>query len=124
MWCYCFFQVCAAATYGLGTLVKVGVDGVSSGGADDEVDEESLAAEHKIASLLLKVLCDGSPLVRAELAIGKNTFYRCYRRIFCCGERHFVICCFLCIMSVFVRACEEEMKAETYFLCLDFIFES
>lgn len=86
IWCYCFFQVRAAATYALGTLVKVGVDGVSSGGADDEVDEESLAAEQKIASLLLKVLCDGSPLVRAELAIGENTFCRCHWKILYFGE--------------------------------------
>lgn len=71
------FQVRAAATYALGTLVKVGVDGLSSVGADDEVDEETLAAEQKIASLLLKFLCDGSPLVRAELAIGENTRRRC-----------------------------------------------
>lgn len=72
IWCYCFFQVRASATFALGTLVKVGLDGDSTEGADDDVDEDNLAAEQKIASLLLKVLSDGSPLVRAELAIGKK----------------------------------------------------
>jgi hypothetical protein len=52
--------------------VKVGLDGLSTEGPDDDVDEDTLAAEQKIASLLLTVLCDGSPLVRAELAIGEN----------------------------------------------------
>jgi regulator-associated protein of mTOR len=52
--------------------VRVGLDGGSTEGADDDVDEDNLAAEQKIASLLLKVLSDGSPLVRAELAIGKK----------------------------------------------------
>jgi regulator-associated protein of mTOR len=72
IWWYCFFQVRAAATYALGTLVRVGLDGGSTEGAEDDVDEDNLAAEQKIASLLLKVLSDGSPLVRAELAIGKK----------------------------------------------------
>lgn len=72
IWWYCFFQVRAAATYALGTLVKVGLDGGSTEGVDDDVDEDNLAAEQKIASLLLKVLSDGSTLVRAELAIGKK----------------------------------------------------
>lgn len=80
--------------------MKVGVDGVCSGGADDEVDEDSLAAEHKIANLLLKVLCDGSPLVRAELAIGEENFCCCYCWIPFCGEQRLGVCCYLCIMFV------------------------
>jgi hypothetical protein len=39
-------------------------------GGDDE-DEDGLNAEREIARSLLRVLCDGSPLVRAELAIGE-----------------------------------------------------
>lgn len=52
--------------------MKVGVDGLSTEGPDDDVDEDTLAAEQKIANFLLTVLCDGSPLVRAELAIGEK----------------------------------------------------
>ena len=68
----CFtLQVRAAATYALGTLVKVGSDLPPSNlGSDDDLDEATEAAEEVIARCLLKVLCDGSPLVRAELAIG------------------------------------------------------
>lgn len=38
-------------------------------GAEDE-DEDGLNSERDIARSLLRVLYDGSPLVRAELAIG------------------------------------------------------
>lgn len=62
-----FFQVRAAAVFALGTMVKVGVDEPSIEGADSDVQE---VAEQRIAALLLTVLSDGSPLVRAELAIG------------------------------------------------------
>lgn len=37
---------------------------------DDYEDEERQRAEQEIVNILLKVLYDGSPLVRAELAIG------------------------------------------------------
>lgn len=66
-------QVRAAATYALGTLINVGSDLPSNnGGSDDDVDEATEVAEQMIARCLLKVLNDGSPLVRAELAIGMN----------------------------------------------------
>lgn len=60
-------EVRAAAVFALGTMVKVGVDEPSIEGADSDVQE---VAEQRIAALLLTVLSDGSPLVRAELAIG------------------------------------------------------
>lgn len=75
-------EVRAAATYALGTLIKVGVDGVCAGGPDDEVDEVSQAAEQRVASLLLKVLCDGSPLVRAELATAMTRLASSHNRMF------------------------------------------
>ncbi|KAG0604073.1 hypothetical protein M758_10G142500 [Ceratodon purpureus] len=75
-------EVRASATYALGTLVKVGLDGDSTDGADDDVDEDNLAAEQKIASLLLKVLSDGSPLVRAELAIAMARLASSHNRMF------------------------------------------
>ncbi|KAG0566271.1 hypothetical protein M758_7G048400 [Ceratodon purpureus] len=75
-------EVRAAAVYALGTLVKVGVDGPSTEGPDDDVDEDILAAEQKIASLLLTVLCDGSPLVRAELAIAMARLASSHNRMF------------------------------------------
>ncbi|KAG0616749.1 hypothetical protein M758_5G139500 [Ceratodon purpureus] len=62
-------EVRAAATFALGTLVKVGLDQPSNNvGSDDDLEEATEVAEEVIARCLLKVLCDGSPLVRAELA--------------------------------------------------------
>lgn len=70
-------QVRAAATYALGTLVNVGSDLPSNnGGFDDDLDEATEVAEQMIARCLLKVLFDGSPLVRAELAIGTNLLFK------------------------------------------------
>jgi len=44
----------------------------NNGGFDDDQDEGTEVVEQVIARCLLKVLFDGSPLVRAELAIGMN----------------------------------------------------
>jgi hypothetical protein len=48
----------------------------NNAGSDDDLDEAAEVAEQLIARCLLKVLCDGSPLVRAELAIGMNLPFR------------------------------------------------
>lgn len=58
----------------MGTLIKVGADGFSSEETESDADGDSLTAEQQMATILLKVLCDGSPLVRAELAIGEEMF--------------------------------------------------
>lgn len=65
-------EVRAAATFALGTLIAAGNEMVSDSSSldDDYDDEERHRAEQEIVSILLKVLYDGSPLVRAELAIG------------------------------------------------------
>ena len=53
-------------------MIAVGSELVSDSSSldDDHEDEERHKAEQEIASYLLKVLYDGSPLVRVELAIG------------------------------------------------------
>lgn len=53
----------------------MGLDPLPTEGVDDDVDDESQMAEQEIAKYLLKVLGDGSPLVRAELAIGDNLIH-------------------------------------------------
>ncbi len=63
-------QVRAAATYALGTLVTVAESSADNTASEDDVDEYVQAAEQEIARYLLRVLSDGSPLVRAELATG------------------------------------------------------
>lgn len=59
----------------MGTLVKVVAEAVPGEGglSEDEVDDDGEAGEQEIARCLLKVLYDGSPLVRTELAIGTFT---------------------------------------------------
>ena len=53
-------------------MIAVGSELVSDSASldDDHEDEERHKAEQEIANYLLKVLYDGSPLVRVELAIG------------------------------------------------------
>lgn len=66
-------QVRASATYALGTLVKAHSESTiptETSSVEDEEDEEALTSEREIARSLLKVINDGSPLVRTELAIG------------------------------------------------------
>lgn len=47
----------------------------NNGGSDEDLDEGAEVAEQEIARCLLEVLYDGSPLVRAELAICTNLFF-------------------------------------------------
>uniref|UniRef100_A0A0D6QVD8 Raptor N-terminal CASPase-like domain-containing protein n=1 Tax=Araucaria cunninghamii TaxID=56994 RepID=A0A0D6QVD8_ARACU len=68
-------EVRASAVYALGTLLDVGTESREGFGYDDDdEDEEKSRAEQEIAKHLLKVLSDGSPLVRAELAIALSRF--------------------------------------------------
>ncbi|KAH9309835.1 hypothetical protein KI387_037746, partial [Taxus chinensis] len=63
-------KVRASAVYALGTLLDAGTESLRDGYAyDDDDEDERSKAEQEIAKHLLKVLSDGSPLVRAELAI-------------------------------------------------------
>lgn len=77
MFCYLVieivpFQVRASAVFALGTLLDVGSgSGREGNGGDDEYDEdEKIRAEVSIIRSLLTVVSDGSPLVRAEVAVG------------------------------------------------------
>ncbi|KAH9551661.1 hypothetical protein CY35_09G025100 [Sphagnum magellanicum] len=64
-------EVRAAATYALGTLVAVPAESSPAGStaSEDDGDEDVQAAEQEIARCLVRVTSDGSPLVRAEVAI-------------------------------------------------------
>ncbi|MBA0681264.1 hypothetical protein Goari_023082, partial [Gossypium aridum] len=66
------FQVRASAVYALATLLDVGFDSFRDGiGGDEECDDvEKNRAEMIIIKSLLNVVSDGSPLVRAEVAVG------------------------------------------------------
>ncbi|KAL2653954.1 hypothetical protein R1flu_022082 [Riccia fluitans] len=78
-------EVRASALYALGTLVRVhsdvGIPGENTP-VDDEEDEEGLTAEREIARILLRVPYDGSPLVRAELAISLARLAYGHNRLF------------------------------------------
>lgn len=64
-------QVRASAVFALGTLVDVGFDSCRSVGGDEECDDDDkFRAEVSIVKSLLSVASDGSPLVRAEVAVG------------------------------------------------------
>lgn len=56
----------------MGTLLDVGFDSSRDGiGGDEECDDdEKTRAEISIVRSLLNVVSDGSPLVRAEVAVG------------------------------------------------------
>lgn len=65
------FQVRASAVFALGTLLDVGSDSFRDAGGDDECDDdEKIRFEISIVKSLLSVVSDGSPLVRAEVAVG------------------------------------------------------
>ena len=66
------FQVRASAVFALATLLDVGFDSFRDGvGGDEECDDdEKSRAEIIIIKSLLNVVSDGSPLVRAEVAVG------------------------------------------------------
>jgi hypothetical protein len=64
-------------------LISAGSEVVSDGSSldDEHEDEERHKAEQEIANYLLKVLYDGSPLVRVELAIGIQCYSLLYSTI-------------------------------------------
>ena len=68
------FQVRACAVFALGTLLDMGGDScrdsVGVGGDEECDDDEKIKAEISIVRSLLSVVSDGSPLVRAEVAVG------------------------------------------------------
>ncbi|XP_068341289.1 regulatory-associated protein of TOR 1-like [Pyrus communis] len=69
-------EVRASAVFALGTLLDVGSgscrDGV--GGEEEYDDDEKIRAEISIIRSLLSVASDGSPLVRAEVAVALGRF--------------------------------------------------
>ncbi|KAJ8753815.1 hypothetical protein K2173_000069 [Erythroxylum novogranatense] len=69
-------EVRASAVFALGTLLDVGGDASRDGvGGDDECDDdEKTRAESSIIRSLLNVVSDGSPLVRAEVAVALARF--------------------------------------------------
>lgn len=68
------FQVRASAVFAMGTLLDVGFDSCREGVEGDEEydDDEKFRAEVSIIKSLLSVASDGSPLVRAEVAVGND----------------------------------------------------
>lgn len=69
-----WIQVRASAVFALGTLLDMGYDSTSDGVLDEECDDddEKVNAEVSILKSLLTVVSDGSPLVRAEVAVGRR----------------------------------------------------
>lgn len=67
------FQVRASAVFALGTLLDVGFDSSRNGGDEECDDDEKIRAETNILKSLLNAVSDGSPLVRAEVAVGMYT---------------------------------------------------
>ncbi|KAF2305223.1 hypothetical protein GH714_003153 [Hevea brasiliensis] len=69
-------EVRASAVFALGTLLDVGGDACRDGvGGDDECDDDDkFRAEISIVRSLLSVVSDGSPLVRAEVAVALARF--------------------------------------------------
>lgn len=65
-------QVRASSVFALATLLDVGFDSFRDGvGGDEECDDDDKSrAEIIIIRSLLNVVSDGSPLVRAEVAVG------------------------------------------------------
>ncbi|KAK9289676.1 hypothetical protein L1049_007834 [Liquidambar formosana] len=69
-------EVRASAVFALGTLLDVGFDSSRDGVVADEEfdDDEKIRAEVSIVKSLLNVVSDGSPLVRAEVAVALARF--------------------------------------------------
>ncbi|KAI8559441.1 hypothetical protein RHMOL_Rhmol04G0173900 [Rhododendron molle] len=69
-------EVRASAVFALGTLLDVGFDSSRDtvGGDEECDDEEKIRAEISIVKSLLNVVSDGSPLVRAEVAVALARF--------------------------------------------------
>nr|XP_023912272.1 regulatory-associated protein of TOR 1 [Quercus suber]POF10632.1 regulatory-associated protein of tor 1 [Quercus suber] len=69
-------EVRASAVFALGTLLDMGGDSCRDGvgGDEDCDDDEKIRAEIRIVQSLLSVVSDGSPLVRAEVAVALARF--------------------------------------------------
>ncbi|KAE9591951.1 putative transcription factor WD40-like family [Lupinus albus] len=68
-------EVRAAAVFALGTLLDVGFRSCRGVGGDEECDDDDkFRAEVSIVKSLLSVASDGSPLVRAEVAVALARF--------------------------------------------------
>lgn len=69
-------EVRASSVFAMGTLLDVGFDSSRDGvGGDEECDDdEKIRAEVSIVKSLLNVVSDGSPLVRAEVAVALARF--------------------------------------------------
>ncbi|GMI64468.1 hypothetical protein like AT3G08850 [Hibiscus trionum] len=68
-------EVRASAVYALATLLDVGFDTRDGSGGDEECDDvEKSRSENIIIKSLLNVVSDGSPLVRAEVAVALAHF--------------------------------------------------
>ncbi|KAK0583835.1 hypothetical protein LWI29_003693 [Acer saccharum] len=69
-------EVRASAVFSLGTLLDIGFDSSRDGvGGDEECDDDDkIRAEISIIRSLLSVVSDGSPLVRAEVAVALARF--------------------------------------------------
>lgn len=69
-------KVRAAAVFALGTALDIGFDTSRDGHGDEDCDDdEKVRAEATIVKNLLNVVSDGSPLVRAEVAVGMYYFH-------------------------------------------------
>ncbi|XP_068667968.1 regulatory-associated protein of TOR 2-like isoform X2 [Aristolochia californica] len=69
-------EVRASAVFALGTLLDIGTNSFRDGlgGDEDCDDDEKIRAELNIVKSLLKIVSDGSPLVRAEVAVALARF--------------------------------------------------
>uniref|UniRef100_A0A7N0VD95 Raptor N-terminal CASPase-like domain-containing protein n=1 Tax=Kalanchoe fedtschenkoi TaxID=63787 RepID=A0A7N0VD95_KALFE len=68
-------EVRASAVFSLGTLLDVGlVSSRDNVGDDDECVDDSIEVEVTIVKSILSVISDGSPLVRAEIAVALSRF--------------------------------------------------
>ncbi|XP_052174043.1 regulatory-associated protein of TOR 1-like [Diospyros lotus] len=68
-------EVRASAAFALGTLLDIGFDSSREAAGDGEGDDdEKVRAEISIIKSLLNVVSDGSPLVRAEVAVALARF--------------------------------------------------
>ncbi|KAI3968326.1 hypothetical protein MKW92_052315 [Papaver armeniacum] len=69
-------EVRASAVFALGTLLETGSDSFrdSLGGCEDFDEDEKVKAELDIVKSLLNVVSDGSPVVRAEVAVALARF--------------------------------------------------
>ncbi|XP_019058409.1 PREDICTED: regulatory-associated protein of TOR 1-like isoform X3 [Tarenaya hassleriana] len=67
-------EIRAATVFALGTLLDIGFDSGKNVGDDEFDDDEKIRAEDTIIKSLLIVVSDGSPLVRAEVAVALSRF--------------------------------------------------